>query len=71
MVKMRHPGVNSAVTGVVPIHGGGVAGDWTDAASEGLRSPGLARTGEEGLVSSLDVTPRDPQTPQNATELHI
>jgi hypothetical protein len=50
---MRRLGVNSAVIGVVPVDGGGVAGDRTHTASGGLGSPGLARTGEEGPTNSL------------------
>jgi hypothetical protein len=41
------------VTGAVPVHGGGVAGDRADVAAGGLGSPGLARTGEEGPANSL------------------
>jgi hypothetical protein len=44
---MRRPGVNSVVTG------DGVAGDKVDTTYGGLRSPGLARTGENGSVNSL------------------
>jgi hypothetical protein len=50
---MRRPGVNSAVIGVVPVHGGEVTGDRAHTASGGLGSPGLARTGEEGPTNSL------------------
>jgi hypothetical protein len=55
---MRHPGVNNAATCVIPVHSGGVAGDRADAASGGLASPGLARTGEEGSANSLQFSNR-------------
>jgi hypothetical protein len=44
---MRRPGVNSVVTN------DGVARDRADMAYGGLRSPGLARTGEEGPTNLL------------------
>ena len=51
MVEMRRPGVNSMVTGAVPVRGGGVATDRADVAYRGLGSPELARTGEEGTTN--------------------
>jgi hypothetical protein len=45
-VRIGRQGGNDTVTGAVPIHGGGVAGEGAGVASGGLGSPELARAGE-------------------------